>query len=64
MNAAEPPIPVLVFSAQEVDEDIRIQVSAAFVKSRTDEKSLVRAIRSSLEMAGTLPVDQVLIDPK
>lgn len=57
-------IPVHVFSAQEVDEDVRIQVSAAFVKSRTDEASLMRAIRSSLEMAGTLPVDQVLIDPK
>lgn len=64
LNAVEPPIPVLVFSAQEVDEDVRIQVSAAFVKSRTDEASLVRAIRSSLEMAATLPVDQVLIDPK
>ena len=64
LNAAEPPIPVLVFSAQEVDEDVRIQVSAAFVKSRTDEASLVRAIRSSLEMAGTLSVDQVLIEPK
>jgi len=64
LNAAEPPIPVLVFSAQEVDEDIRTQVSAAFVKSRTDEKSLVRAIRSSLEMAGTLPVDLALIEPK
>ncbi|MBT9591486.1 MAG: PAS domain S-box protein [Thiobacillus sp.] len=64
LNAAEPPIPVLVFSAQEVDEDIRIQVSAAFVKSRTDEKSLVRAIRSSLEMAGPFPVDPVLIEPR
>jgi len=64
LNAVEPPIPVLVFSAQEVDEDVRTQVSAAFVKSRTDEASLVRAIRSSLEMAGTLSVDQVLIDPK
>lgn len=64
LNAVEPPIPVLVFSAQEVDEDVRIQVSSAFVKSRTDEASLVRAIRSSLEMAATLPVDQVLIDPK
>lgn len=64
LNAAEPPIPVLVFSAQEVDEDIRIRVSDAFVKSRTDEKSLVRAIRSSLEMAGPLPVDPGLIDPR
>jgi len=64
LNAVEPPIPVLVFSAQEVGEDVRTQVSAAFVKSRTDEASLVRAICSSLEMAGTLPVDQVLIDPK
>lgn len=64
LNAAEPPIPVLVFSAQEVDEDIRIQVSAAFVKSRTDEKSLVRAIRSSLEMAGPLPADPVSVEPR
>ncbi len=64
LNAVEPPIPVLVFSAQEVGEDVRTQVSAAFVKSRTDEASLVRAICSSLEMAGTLPVDHVLIDPK
>lgn len=58
LNAAEPPIPVLVFSAQELDEDIRTQVAAAFVKSRTDEASLVRAVRASLEMAVTEPDDQ------
>lgn len=58
LNAAEPPIPVLVFSAQEVDDDVRTRVSAAFVKSRTDEASLVRAIRASLDAAVAVPVDQ------
>lgn len=53
LNAAEPPIPALVFSAKEVNEDIRAQVSAAFVKSRTDEASLIRAIRASLEVPVT-----------
>lgn len=51
LNAADPPIPVIIFSAQELDEEIRAQVTAAFVKSRTDEASLVRAVRASLEMA-------------
>ncbi|MDP1862838.1 MAG: PAS domain S-box protein [Thiobacillus sp.] len=50
LNAADPPIPALVFSAQEVDKNIRAQVSAAFVKSRTDEASLIRAIRASLDV--------------
>ena len=51
LNVADPPIPVIIFSAQELDEEIRAQVTAAFVKSRTDEASLVRAVRASLEMA-------------
>ena len=51
LNAGEPPIPVIIFSAQELDEEIRTQVTAAFVKSHTDEASLIRAVRASLEMA-------------
>jgi PAS domain S-box-containing protein len=49
IHAMEPPIPILVFSAQELDDDIRSQVATAFVKSRTDETSLVRAISACLE---------------
>lgn len=49
LNEIEPPIPVLVFSAQELGENERAGISAAFVKSRTNEASLVRAIRASLE---------------
>lgn len=49
LSDIEPPIPVLVFSAQELGENERVGISAAFVKSRTNEASLVRAIRASLE---------------
>lgn len=57
INAAEPPIPVLVFSAYELDSDARDQVSAACVKSRTDEGSLVRAIRASLEESSAVTIE-------
>ncbi|MBI3186414.1 MAG: response regulator, partial [Gammaproteobacteria bacterium] len=49
IHAMDPPIPILVFSAQDLDDDIRGQVAAAFVKSRTDETSLVRAVSACLE---------------
>ena len=51
LSRAQPPLPVLVFSAQELDPEMHAQVSAAFVKSRTDVDSLVRTIRDSFPAA-------------
>ena len=42
------PIPILVFSAQEVSVQDYHQVSAAFVKSSFDVDSLARAIRDHI----------------
>jgi len=47
---------VLVFSAQELDPEMHAQVSAAFVKSRTDVDSLVRTIRDCIPAASVSPI--------
>ncbi len=64
LHSAEPPIPVLVFSAHELDEAVRTQVSATFVKSRTDEASLVRAIRACLEGVARAATDPASSKPR
>jgi PAS domain S-box-containing protein len=51
LDKFKPPLPVLVFSAQELDAEDRKHVTTSFVKSRTDEATLVQAIRATLESA-------------
>ncbi|MBL1143286.1 MAG: PAS domain S-box protein [Proteobacteria bacterium] len=43
-----PPVPVIIFSAHEPDVEISNQVTAAFTKSRTDNKVLLNTIRDNL----------------
>ncbi len=48
LGQLKPPIPILVFSAQEVNVQDYRQVSAVFVKSRVDIDSLACAIRAHI----------------
>jgi len=48
LNQHSPPIPTVMFSAQDVDESISQQVSAALVKSTTSNDDLIKTIRSLL----------------
>ncbi|MEK6662739.1 MAG: PAS domain S-box protein [Pseudomonadota bacterium] len=48
LGQIRPPIPILVFSAQELNLHDSQQGSATFMKSRTDIDSLVRVIRTNL----------------
>jgi PAS domain S-box-containing protein len=48
LNQHRPPIPTVMFSAQDVDESISQQVSAALVKSSTSNEDLIGVIRSLL----------------
>jgi len=45
LNSATPPIPVMVFSAQEMGRDDVRQVGASLVKSRTDNAQLLATIK-------------------
>jgi len=45
LNAASPPVPVLVFSAQELGQDEVKKVQSALVKSRTDNGQLLDIIK-------------------
>lgn len=45
LNGASPPVPVMVFSAQEVTHEALANVKAALVKSRTDNAQLLATIR-------------------
>lgn len=45
LNTAEPPIPVMVFSAQEMGQEALKQVGATLVKSRTDNAQLLATIK-------------------
>ncbi|MDD4928355.1 MAG: response regulator [Gallionella sp.] len=45
LNSASPPVPVMVFSADEMGNDGSRQVSASLVKSRTDNMQLLATIR-------------------
>lgn len=56
LSRVQPPLPVLVFSAQELDPEMHAQVSAAFIKSRTDVDSLVRTIRDCIPAASVIPI--------
>lgn len=45
LNAATPPVPVLVFSAREITREEILGVKAALVKSRTDNEQLLATIK-------------------
>lgn len=45
LNSAIPPIPVMIFSAQEVPMEVVRQVEKSLVKSRTDNKQLLATIK-------------------
>jgi hypothetical protein len=45
LNGATPPIPVLVFSAQEMLQQSMREVRSVLVKSRTDNMQLLTAIK-------------------
>jgi len=45
LNSSTPPIPVIVFSANEITIDAIQQVGAALVKSRTDNEQLLATIK-------------------
>jgi hypothetical protein len=47
-----------VFSGQELDENLRRQVDAALVKSRTSDLQLLKTIRSLVGPAGPVAKDQ------
>ena len=59
LNQHSPPIPTVMFSAQDVDETIAQRVSAALVKSTTSNKDLVDTIRSLLSRPDTGNVDKL-----
>jgi len=48
LGQLQPPIPILVFSSQEVNAQDYRQVSAAGVQSRVDVNTLARAIRAHI----------------
>lgn len=50
LNSFDTPIPVVIFSAQELGADITSQVKGALVKSRTDNDKVMQQIRQVLEM--------------
>jgi PAS domain S-box-containing protein len=48
LGSLEPPTPVLIFSAHEVDKAVADRVAAVLVKSRTANRELLERIRSAL----------------
>lgn len=61
-NQAGVPIPIIVFSAQELDRHHTYHVAAAFVKSRTSNETLFKTI-SSLIMTSVSPFLEVSARP-
>lgn len=51
------PTPVIVFSGEEVDEDLARRVDAALVKSRTSDRQLIKIIRTLIGVAERAPED-------
>ncbi|MES9936135.1 MAG: CHASE domain-containing protein [Sedimenticola sp.] len=45
-----PPVPVVIFSAQEVDTDTAGQVAGVLVKSRSDSGQLVKMVKELIEL--------------
>lgn len=50
LNSFSPPVPVLVFSAQELGHDDAIKVQSALVKSRTDNNQLLDTIKKLIKV--------------
>jgi len=48
-NASPPPIPVVIFSAQDLDAEAAYQVAATLVKSRTSNQELLHTIQALVE---------------
>jgi PAS domain S-box-containing protein len=48
VGGAEPPTPVLIFSAHEVDADAANRVASVLIKSQTSNRELMEQIRSAL----------------
>jgi DNA-binding response OmpR family regulator len=48
LGSLEPPTPVLIFSAHEVDKGVAGRVAAVLVKSQTSNRELLERIRSAL----------------
>ena len=59
LNQHSPPIPTVMFSAQDVDETLAQRVSAALVKSTTSNEDLVDTIRSLLSRPNKGNVDKL-----
>ena len=52
LSRVDPPTPVVIFSAHEVDQDVASQVASVLVKSQTSNPQLLERIRSVLAGAG------------
>jgi len=52
LSRADPPTPVVIFSAHEVDQEVAGQVASVLVKSQTSNPQLLERIRSVLAGAG------------
>jgi len=48
-NQSGEPIPVIIFSSQEIDENLKSMVSASLLKQRTSNRALLEAIQSVLK---------------
>lgn len=53
--AAAPPIPVVIFSAQDLDAEAAHQVAATLVKSRTSNQELVQTVQALVDGGGFSP---------
>jgi DNA-binding NarL/FixJ family response regulator len=49
LGSLEPPTPVLIFSAHEVDKAVAGRVAAVLVKSQTSNRELLERIRAALK---------------
>jgi DNA-binding NtrC family response regulator len=45
LNSENPPVPVMIFSANDIKPDIGMKVAASLVKSRTDNEQLLSTIK-------------------
>ncbi|MFQ5631138.1 MAG: response regulator, partial [bacterium] len=64
LNSMTPPIPVIIFSAQEVSAECAQNVAAALVKSRHTNEALLDSIRSLINHVGKKaePVAEAVIE--
>jgi hypothetical protein len=46
LSACSPPVPTLIFSAQEMSGDMTREIRAVLVKSRTSNEQLLETIRA------------------